>query len=500
MTHNFKFKYFGAPRCGLNCVPHLISQCFQTIKFIHHFKTIFILFFITDDDRRNSNASVETNNSFQQKTVTVIEKPTKTIRQFNSPYSSRAFTPISSSDIFVSSSGSENILTVIDKTFSDSSQIDQFDTPKTVDSINRPICSECHNIDVELNMEMNGVELQLEPTEPYEADKAKNESDKSIAAEKVENVCEEVPRNCAQDENVWQVEDIKNYTSVKLNSPEPQPDVPITNTEIDTTSFIVLRDDENISLKNAVIDETLPNSRDRCIDCCFCNPDLHRREGASSAASCNFCNKRRQSAKTRETETKSTNTARMYESLSKSDHTHIKTKSKESDTVSLKCTRTNSRIRRFIPEDALNGNVCEDTDEKPNKNQSSKLDLSKKPPKAPIISPSKKVNIESTSPSHKQNAKTTSGIRLPSPFVTGISSQSYDSTSSHCSSSSCSPGSPKKCPVLPTGRWQNNGVQKQLNKSRASRYKEFYGENEKKQVANKNELATIDSPNQNTGK
>lgn len=325
-----------------------------------------------------------------------------------------------------------------------------------------------------------------------------NENENLNTAETNENASKEVQRNCVQDENVWQVEDIKNYKSIKLNSPEPQPDVPITNPEIDSTSFIVLRDDENVSTKNAKLNEILPNSRDRCVDCCFCNPDLHRREGASSVASCNFCNKQRQSSKTRDTESKSTNTARVYESLSKSDHTHIRTKSKESDTVSLKCTRTNSRIRRFIPEDALNGNVCEDTEEKPDKNRPAKVDLSKKPPKAPNISPAKKVNIES--PSHKQNAKTTSGIRLPSPFVTGISSQSYDSTSSQCSSSSCSPGSPKKCPVLPTGRWQNNSIQKQLNKTRASRYKEFYGENEKNAVTNKNELANIQSPNQNTGK
>lgn len=339
-----------------------------------------------------------------------------------------------------------------------------------------------------------------EPTEP---DNVENENDAINTAEAVESAQKDVRRNCVQDENVWQVEDIKKYKSVKIKSPESQPDqaeTPATNVEIDTTSFIVLKDDENVLLKTAKLDEILPNSRDRCVDCCFCNPDLHRREGASSAASCNFCNKQRESSKTRETETKSTNTARVYESLSKSDHTHIRTKSKESETVSLKCTRTNSRIRRFIPDDALNGNVCEDVEEKPNKNRSAKPDLSKKPPKVPVISPARKVNIEKMSPIHKQNAKTTSGIRLPSPFVTAISSQSYDSTSSQCSSSSCSPGSPKKCPVLPTGRWQNGSAQKQSNKTRASRYKDFYGEDEKKQVANKNELAHIQSPNQNTGK
>lgn len=428
----------------------------------------------------------------------VIEKPSKTIKQFNCPFSSSIFTPVTSSDTFVSSSGSENILTVVDKTLTLSPQTDHFDTPKTVDSSNRPICSECNNIDDEIKR----IEFQSEAKEYNDPDIAANENDTVEIAESVENFLKDPQSHCVQDENVWQVEDIKNYKSVPLKSPESrleQAETPVANVEIDTTSFIVLRDDENESLKNAKLDEVLPNSRDRCVDCCFCNPDLHRRDGASSAASCNFCNKQRLSSKTRETETKSTNTARLYESLSKSDHTHIRTKSKESDTVSLKCTRTSSRIRRFIPEDALNGNVCGDIEEKPNKNRSSKVDLSKKPPKVPTP-PARKVHIETVSPSHKPNAKTTSGIRLPSPFVTAISSQSYDSTSSQCSSSSCSPGSPKKCPALPTGRWQNSSAQKQVNKTRASRYKDFYGENDKKQVANKNELAHIQSPSQNTGK
>lgn len=459
-----------------------------------------VIFSQTDDDKRNSNASIDTNNSSHQKTVKVIEKPSKTITHFHSPFSSTVFTPVSSTDIFVSSSGSENILTVIDKAFTQSPQNDQFDTPKTIDSINRPICSECNHIDEEIQR----IERQSEVKEPNEPDNVENGNDTINAAESVENFRKDVQRSCVQDENVWQVEDIKNYKSVKIKSPESQPvekvETPATNIEIDSTSFIVLKDDENVSLKNAKLEESLPNSRDRCVDCCFCNPDLHRRDGASSAASCNFCNKQRESSKTRETETRSTNTARIYESLSKSDHTHIRTKSKESETVSLKCTRTNSRIRRFIPDDTLNGNVSEDVEEKPNKNRSSKPDLCKKPPKVPIIPSARKVNIETMSPTHKQNTRTTSGIRLPSPFVAAISSQSYDSTSSQCSSSSCSPGSPKKCPVLPTGRWQNSSAQKQSNKTRASRYKDFYGEDEKKQVANKNELAHLQSPNQNTGK
>lgn len=469
---------------------------------------LFFSFFQADDDKRISNASINsTDSSFHQKTVKVIEKPSKTIKQFHSPFTSSVFTPVTSSDIFVSSSGSENILTVIDKTFAQSPQTDQFDTPKSNDSINRPICSECNNIDEEIRK----IELQSEVKESDEPDVVGIENDTVKPSDSVENfecLQNNVQRNCVQDENVWQVEDIKNYKSVQSKSPESQlepAETPATNLEIDSTSFIVLRDDENVLLKNVKFDEILPNSRDRCVDCCFCNPDLHRREGLSSAASCNFCNKQKESAKSRETETKSTNTARVYErmeSLSKSDHTHIRTKSKESDTVSLKCTRTNSRIRRFIPDDALNGNLCEDIDEKPDENRSSKPDMSKKPPKAPNISPARKVSIETMSPSNKQNTKSMSGIRLPSPFVTAISSHSYDSTSSQCSSSSCSPGSPKKCSVLPTGRWQNSGTQKQSNKTRASRYKDFYGENEKKQVANKSELAHIPSPNQNqnTGK
>ncbi|KAG4066145.1 hypothetical protein HA402_010347 [Bradysia odoriphaga] len=453
-----------------------------------------------DEENRNSNTSIDTKSSYHPKTVTVIETPCKTISHFQSPYTSSIFTPVSSADIFVSSSGSENILTVIDKTFAQSLHNDHFDTPKTIDSSERLICSECINI----NEEIQRVELESEVKEPIESGVGKDEpATRTTDVEVVENVRNDVPSNSVQDENVWQVEDIKNYNSDQKKSPESrsvETVTPATNAEIDSTSFIVLRDDENEILKNTKMEEALPNSRDRCSDCCFCNPDLHRRDGASSAASCNFCNKRRESSKNRETGTKSTNTARAYESLSKSDHTHIRTKSKESDTVSLKCTRTSSRIRRFVPDDALNGNLCENVEEKSSKNRSTKPDLSKKPPKAPNISPARKVNTESMSPSHKPNARTTSGIRLPSPFVTAISSQSCDSTSSQCSSSSCSPGSPKKCPVLPSGRWQNSGGhQKPSSKIRASRYKDFYGDNDKKQVANKNDLGNIQSPNQNTG-
>lgn len=451
-----------------------------------------MFFIFPDDHTRNSNVTDTGNESFPQKTVTIIEKPSKTIKQLHSPYSSLAFTPISSSDIFVSSSGSENIFTIIDKTFTETSDHEvQLDTPKS-------ICTECHVIKKELedNVEKHKTEMKLDTKKPNESDVVEIDTENLDSSVTVESASQEIQKSSAQDESVWQVEDIKNYNSSKINSEEPQA-AAATHTEIDSTSFIVLRDDENLLLKNAKREDVLPNSRDRCVDCCFCNPDLHRRDGASSATSCNFCNKQKTSPNARETESKSTNTGRVYESLSsvlysesKSDHTHIRTKSKESDTVSLKCTRTNSRIRRFIPEDTLNGNVCDDNEDKSNQNRS------KKPPKPPIISPVRKINTESASPSHKN--KTTSGIRLPSPFVTGISSHSHDSTSSQCSSSSCSPCSPKKCPVLPTGRWQNSGVQKQLNKTRASRYKEFYGENDKKQVANKND--GVSSPSLNTGK
>lgn len=455
---------------------------------------------LLDEENRNSNSSVDTKSSFHPKTVTVIEKPSKTITHFQSPCTSSIFTPVSSADIFVSSSGSENILTVIGKTFAESPHNGHLDTPKTTDSSDKPICSECINI----NEDIQRIQLESEAKEPSELGTIEDEpGTRESDVEVAKNERNDVPSSSVQDDNVWQVEDIKNYNPDQIKSPESRPVetvTPATNLDVDSTSFIVLRDDDNEMLKETKMEESLPNSRDRCVDCCFCNPDLHRRDGASSAASCNFCNKRKVSSKSRETETKSTNTARVYESLSKSDHTHIRTKSKDSDTVSLKCTRTSSRIRRIIPDDALNGNLCENVDEKTNKNRSTKADHFKKPPKAPNISPARKVNTDSMSPSHKLNARTTSGVRLPSPFVTAISSQSCDSTSSQCSSSSCSPGSPKKCPVLPSGRWQNSGGhQKQSNKVRASRYKDFYGEDEKKQVANKNEIGQMQSPNQNTG-
>lgn len=291
-------------------------------------------------------------------------------------------------------------------------------------------------------------------------------------------------------DNVWQV-DATNYEMRRTLSPiesvqesNSSNSATTTKSDIDSTSFIILRDDVDLSkdalLRNGVTKlksqppadsseipknvlspksspklttKTPPSVRDRCADCCFCNPNLH-----GSVTSCSYCQARRSTAEPQKSQdTKSTNTSnQFYEILSKTDHTHVRTKSKESDTVSLKCTKTNSKMRRFIPEeDLLNGNDNEDVEETQRR----------LPPKVPTSSP-------------KVDKVRKQDVRLPSPFVAKVSSSSYDSvTTSSCSSaSSTSPSSPsKKCPPLPVARWQQKSSPT-AKPPRASRYQSFYGD------------------------
>lgn len=334
------------------------------------------------------------------------------------------------------------------------------------------------------------------------------------------------PRLFQRQDSVWQVADIDQYPpiiqSLGLSPIESVQESSVRSaSEIDSTSFIILRDDVDTSkeslltistnarskppasnslTKTTTTAETTkqssPNSRERCNDCCFCNPDLHRRSvGTASANSCSYCQRRRSvnsPPQPKSQETRSTNTTHFYETLSKTDHTHVRTKSKDSDTVSLKCTKTNSKVRRFIPEDALNGNSIFDENmsaaavpqENSNESTAAKKELAvpRKPPKIPpaVLSPSKRTTNANAKAQKSERNQKTGGVRLPSPFVS--SSQSYDSasSSSQCSSTSSGSSSPsKKCPVLPVAKWQNQSSRTApppvTTKARASRYQDFYG-------------------------
>lgn len=333
----------------------------------------------------------------------------------------------------------------------------------------------------------------------------------------------------------WQV--APNDTSLtSMGSASELPAIAST-TDIDTTSFIVVRDDcaptSSFSTPYIHRPPQIPplshfapsintanthemgesHSQQRCNDCCFCNPDLHKRS-RSISRNCSYCdrlNERWQATSPKATVkkdtliNKGTNTKpeRFFETQSKTDHTHVRTRSKDSDTVSLKCTRINTKVRRLLTEDMVNGNVFENKEHDQYEESVKCQKKATKPPRAPLISP-KQVSSTCTKDKQRNTTSTathsprsaTNSVRLPSPFINNANStstQSYDSatsSSSQCSSSlsSAGPASPSKKITLPVARWQNHnsaGVASSReatlpamgnnNKVRKSRYQHFYG-------------------------
>lgn len=212
------------------------------------------------------------------------------------------------------------------------------------------------------------------------------------------------PSHSTSNENVWQISHADKYDTTEKFLLNPitvcsaQDKSPLINASplkfgVDSTSFIILRDEnENAShfLPNITNNDSNQNTQrnvgcpprvqnqfDRpCNDCCFCNPSLHhkhRRNGNEhSPKRCNFCSSRQQSTQTtpatsirqqdytqpmnNDAESTSRSSApieRIYESKYRSNHTHIRTHSKESDTVNTQCTKkTNKKVRKTL----LNGN------------------------------------------------------------------------------------------------------------------------------------------------
>lgn len=533
------------------------------------------VYVIPDDSLRKVPEASSTLNDLVELPISTA---TDTIFSTHAAISSSAVTPITSADVLVSSSGSENILSVIDRNMlpSSTSTSTVIQVPSTASTISElptyPLstanCAQCKIIEQELSQHVSKPNTSAIP---------RDLSTKSSTSPIVKSPRTPPRPDRNRHENVWQVDTTADeYRPTLLSKRLPLSPIESvqesststkSSSDIDSTSFIILRDDvdtskemlgtANLSINgksisttaqssmtvpssavpksilmnsevinsensnrttlttttpsisapsttapsdrpaspsSATADDSL-NSKERCNDCCFCNPNLHRRDGAISAESCSYCNQQRQSARPippppKTQETRSTNTTHFYETLSKTDHTHVRTRSKDSDTVSLKCTRTNSKVRRFIPDDTVSGvddltatpSVATVKEKKSqwSRNASSHENATpQKPPKVPASSPTKK--SRSVLEDSKTSKKIGGQVRLPSPFMGVVSSsQSYDSSSS-CSSSSSSPSNPsKKCPVLPVARWQNQtsgGRTVHAAKPRASRYQNFYGNN-----------------------
>lgn len=248
-------------------------------------------------------------------------------------------------------------------------------------------CSECESIENNLKKDSKRNAIEMQPSNEKSHLSAVQSSNLSTS-----------------NENVWQISHADKYGSTEKFSVHPitvcsaQDKSSLANISplkfgVDSTSFIILRDEnENAShfLPNITSNDSNPsinrnvgfppkvqNRFDRpCDDCCFCNPSLHhkRRHNGNehSPKRCNFCSSRQQSTQTtpatsirqqeytqslnNDAEATSRSSApieRIYESKYRSNHTHIRTHSKESDTVNTQCTKkTNKKVRKTL----LNGN------------------------------------------------------------------------------------------------------------------------------------------------
>lgn len=380
------------------------------------------------------------------------------------------------------------------------------------------------------------------------------------------------PQQQTAIENVWQVDDVQsNPPKIHYNNTINLDEKSI-KSEIDTTSFIILRDDDDVNA-NEIAEKTnnslepisatnesisnnqntnngLSSSHSKCDDCCYCNPNLHRNTDPTSEKICNFCKLRKSNTPPQtasssnprqhiikdEPETKSTSTNTNHsipeqhtqrgeniyeESVTKKDHTHVRTKSKDSDTVSLKCTKINSKIRRFIPEDLIDANMFPPPQTSNNNNnkksgnkqsasrqQTQNQDLTdflKNHTKTPDLYSPKiwPPNSHRTKFDEQNHNKSSTCVRLPSPFAVISSPHNYDSShSSDCSTTSSSNSSKNdqhKNEILPQQdtRWhQTNSIyqqhqQQKQAKGRSSRYHDFYGNNDNEnKIVNNNEVLT----------
>lgn len=485
----------------------------------------FVLFTITEIERK-----VATPLDSQANTVEATsQKPTEETPAADATSTMSVIDSIpSQTSETVATSGSENILQLLDETFDTSvtgvrasSKKPYHRRPKCTNTSHINKCAECETIENELNLNESST------NENIEYNKHRHELQPNKTMRKDCNLAQAVVQPMASvngaSENVWQVGNIEKYdTFSKLNlSPitilSSRDDGLATgdstiNTGIDSTSFIVLRNDEHLThffpnitttgtstasgnnlfySKNSSAD----NLHRPCYDCCFCNPTLHHRRDDSSPKTCNFCSScnhtRRDETSTNSRYQQPTNvnplhngtsersstaaTERLYESRFRSNHKHVRTRSRESGTVSTNCTkRSNRKIRQIAPssEDLTNGNVPQ-TDQQPEMKEKFKEKTNKN-----------NNNCE-TIDGQKTSSKKSSIPKLP-PCEWSSNSCETNENPSTSPSTSTTDSSPrmrsrhdsKSVPNLPVAD-RNQNATKTRNaptKSRTnSRYQHFYG-------------------------
>lgn len=427
----------------------------------------------------------------------------------------------------VETSGSEYILRLLDETFETSVTGVRATTkkpyqrkPKCTSTHHVNKCAECETIENELNVNESSANEKVESKDrTKQSDRNESKRNDCNLAQAVVQPMTTTAAN-RPSENVWQVGNIEKYdTFSKLNlSPitilSSRDDGLATsdstiNTGIDSTSFIVLRNDEHLTqfFPNITTTGTSTTSGDNlfysknsgtadnhrpCYDCCFCNPALHHRRDDSSPKTCNFCSSCHQ---TRREETpanmryqQQTNinqlnngatdrsttatTERLYESRFRSNHKHVRTQSRETGLVSTNCTkRSNRKIRQITPatDDVTNGNATQSEPQPTEIREKSKT---------------KNNNIRETNETQKANKKSSIPKLPPCEWSSNsCETNTNPSTSSSTSTTSSSPRmrsrqNSKSVPNLPVAD-RNQNLPKSKNSSTKSRmnsrYQHFYG-------------------------
>lgn len=362
-------------------------------------------------------------------------------------------------------------------------------------------CSECESIENNLRHE-NGIDVAKDNT--HEPKLNGNEEKLHLLPVKPSN-------HLMTNENVWQVAHIDKYDTMGKFTLNPitvcsaEGSNPLANNNSlkfgdDNTAFIVLHDQNknasflpNITIneidQNDVYQSKNQNTFERpCDDCCFCNPSLHykRRNGIEDTPKrCNFCSSRQHSTQTtpatstryqekeqavkNDEDTTSRSSApveRIYESKYRSNHTHIRTHSKESDTINTQCTKkTNKKVRKTLlngGDDRLNADQEMPTRDKMDESNGNEVNSNK--------TAKQKSSIPKLPPAtnHDWIANSMDSATSPS-----SSNSTGSSTKSHQRQDS------KSVPNLPRPeRWQNsesnlNGKSQKIRTN--SRYQNFYG-------------------------
>lgn len=255
-------------------------------------------------------------------------------------------------------------------------------------------CTECQAIENDIKLDEEKQQTPSQMTSPIENAK---ENNLNVCVKPMESqIATIVDKNDWHMSNTPDIDKMSefNLTPIATCTTQASDSISTVNHTIkpllDNTSFIVLND-ENENTTRYPIEDAFNRP---CDDCCFCNPNLHHRkkqldanEEQLSSRKCNFCiSSRQQSTQTtpapcnrthRKLNTPSNDsnytgrtstapTEHIFESKSRSTHSHIRRQAKDSDAINTICTRKLNRTTRKTSH-LINNNGNDAEPNEPNK-------------------------------------------------------------------------------------------------------------------------------------